>query len=113
MTRVPKLNVRLALEAPERQPDGLGGHKVVWAQLGWLWAGMNAGSGRQRFAEVGPESVVRWRITVRSALAGDPRRPVAGQRFRLNQRLFRIDAVAEQDPAGRWLTCFAQEEDQP
>ena len=32
----PRLNVRLALEAPERQSDGLGGYRVVWRQLGFL-----------------------------------------------------------------------------
>lgn len=109
---VPKLNVRLALEAPERQGDGLGGYQLVWRQLGWLWAEMKAGTGREQFAEVGPESVVAWRITVRGAAMGDPRRPAAGQRLKLNHRLFRIEAVAECDAAGRWLTCFAREEDQ-
>lgn len=107
----PRLNVRLVLEAPKRQGDGMGGHRVVWQPLGTLWAGMAAGSGRERFAEVGPESVVSWRITVRGAPSGDPRRPQAGQRLRLQDRLFRIEAVAERDPAGRWLTCFAKEED--
>ncbi|MDP5305655.1 head-tail adaptor protein [Paracoccus spongiarum] len=108
---VPRLNVRLALEAPERQGDGMGGHAVVWRRLGWLWGAMDAGAGRERFAEVGPESVVAWRITLRGAPAGDQRRPAAGQRLRLGARLFRIEAVAERDPEGRWLTCFAREED--
>lgn len=108
----PRLNVRLSLETPERQGDGMGGHAVIWRQLGWLWAEMDAGSGRERFAEVGPESVVAWRITVRGAPVGDPRRPAAGQRLRLGSRLFRIEAVAERDAQGRWLTCVAREEDQ-
>lgn len=102
--------VRLALEAPERRDDGAGGYRVHWQQLGWLWGGMKAGSGREQGAQVGPESVVRWRIVVRGAVAGDPRRPVAGQRFRLGARLFGIEAVAERDPTGRWLVCFATEE---
>lgn len=108
----PRLNVRLALEVPEREGDGIGGYRVVWRRLGFLWAEMDAGSGRQRFAEVGAESVVPWRITVRGAPAGDPRRPLPGQRMRMQARLFRIEAVAERDPEGLWLTCFAREEDQ-
>lgn len=108
---VPRLNTRLALEAPERQADGMGGYRVVWQRLGTLWAEMNAGSGRERFAEVGPESVVSWRITVRGAPSRDPRRPLPGQRLRLQDRLFRIEAVAERDAAGLWLTCFAKEEE--
>lgn len=106
----PGAMVRLALEAPLRVDDGAGGYRVTWRRLGWLWGAMDAGTGRERGAQVGPESVVRWRIAVRGAVAGDPRRPVAGQRFRLGARLFRIAAVAERDRAGRWLDCFATEE---
>ncbi|WP_372800033.1 head-tail adaptor protein [Paracoccus seriniphilus] len=102
--------IRLELEEAQRQDDGLGGYVVIWRRLGVLYGAMDSGSGRRRSAQVGPESVVSWRITVRGARAGDPRRPRAGQRFRLGQRLFRIDAVAEKDSAGRWLTCFATEE---
>ncbi|WCR09410.1 head-tail adaptor protein [Paracoccus stylophorae] len=107
----PRLNVPLGLETPERQGDGMGGHRIGWRQLGTIWAEMDAGSGRERLAQVGPESVVSWRITVRGAPAGDPRRPQAGQRLRLQDRLFRIEAVAERDLAGRWLVCFAKEEE--
>ena len=109
---VPRLNVRLDLERSDRQGDGMGGYRIVWQRIGSLWAEMKAGAGKERGAEVGPESVVSWRITVRGAKAGDPRRPAAGQRLRMGQRLFVIEAVAERDPGGRWLTCFAREEDQ-
>ena len=109
----PRLNVRLVLEAARREDDGGGGFAQVWRKAGTLWAEMRAGSGRERFGEVGPESVVPWRITVRGAPQGDPRRPVAGNRLRLGQRLFQINAVAERDAAGLWLTCIAQEENLP
>lgn len=102
--------VALELESPHRQADGLGGHVIIWQRLGILYGAMDSGSGRLRTAQVGPQSVVSWRISVRAAPAGNPRRPRAGQRFRLGQRLFAIEAVAEQDAAGRWLTCFANEE---
>lgn len=108
----PRLNVPLGLEAGQRQSDGMGGYRLVWQPLGVLWAEMSAGAGRERFGEVGAESVVPWRITVRAAPAGDPRRPAPGQRLRMGLRLFRIEAVAERDPDGRWLTCIAREEDQ-
>ena len=32
------------------------------------------------------------------------------QRLRHGNRLFQIEAVAERDPEGRYLTCFAYEE---
>ena len=108
----PRPRVRLVLEAPQRESDGLGGFRVVWRPRGVLWAEMASGAGRERGAEVGAESVVAWRITVRAARAGDPRRPAAGDRLRMGARLFRIDAVAEGDPAGMWLVCHAREEDQ-
>lgn len=109
---VPKLNVRLELEAPVREGDGMGGYRIVWRRLGLLWAEMKSAAGRERGAEVGPESVVSWRICVRGAKAGDPRRPAAGQRLRMGQRLFVVEAVAERDGGGLWLTCFAREEEQ-
>ena len=105
-----QLNVPLILETPERVADGIGGYRLVWRPLGQLWAGMRAGAGGERFAEVGAKSVVTWRITVRAALAGDPRRPRAEQRLRMGTRLFRIASVAEEGAGGRYLTCIATEE---
>lgn len=104
-------NIALTLEAPQRQSDGIGGYRIEWCVLGQIWGAMAASAGRVQSGEVGPQSVVGWRITVRAAPTGDPRRPVAGQRLRIGSRLFSIDAVAEADRAGRWLTCFAKEED--
>ena len=60
---VPRLNVRLDLERSDRQGDGMGGYRTVWQQIGSLWAEMKAGAGKERGAEVGPESVVSWRIS--------------------------------------------------
>lgn len=108
----PRLNVALLLEDSQRLSDGMGGHRLVWHALGQVWAAMDARSGRERAAGVGLVSVVQWRITLRAAPAGDPRRPRPGQRFRMGQRFFRIEAVAEADGAGRYLDCFAREEDQ-
>lgn len=109
---VPDLNVRFGLEMSERSPDGLGGHTTHWRHLGWLWGRMEARSGREQATGAGMISVVQWRIKTRAAPAGDLRRPRPGQRMRLGARLFLIEAVAESDAAGRFLNCFAREEDQ-
>ena len=106
----PRATVPLVLERPERVADSMGGYRVEWRPLGVLYAQMRAGSGAERQGEVGAESVVPWRITVRAARAGDPRRPSSGQRFRMGGRVFRIEAVAEADGAGLWLDCRAREE---
>lgn len=105
------MTTRLALEAPVRAPDGLGGFGTVWQHLGWLYAQMDARSGRETGTGVGPVSVVQWRITLRAAAVGDPRRPRPGQRFRMGTRLFLIGAVAEGDARGLTLDVFAREED--
>lgn len=106
----PRLDVALTLETPERVADGLGGFRLIWRMEGRLWAAMHAGAGRERLAEVGPKSTTAWRITLRAAPSGDPRRPRPDQRLRLGQRFFRILSVAESGAGGRYLVCHAQEE---
>ena len=110
----PRLSVPLVIESPVREPDGMGGYRLIWQDIGRIWAEMRSGAGGERSAEVGARSVVTWRIIVRAALAGDPRRPRPEQRLRMGDgpdaRRFRIEAVAESDPQGRWLTCIAKEE---
>lgn len=111
---VPRLTVPLVVEAPVREPDGMGGFQLSWQEVGRIWAEMRSGAGGERIAEVGAQSVVTWRITVRAAPVGDPCRPRPEQRLRLGEgataRRFRIEAVAESDPGGRWLVCVAREE---
>lgn len=110
MSRVPKLSLALVLEAPGRIEDGLGGHHLAWRALGQLWARIEPGNGRERLAQVGPESLVRLKVTTRAYPQGDVRRPVPGQRFRHGARIFPIEAVFECGADGRWLTCVLREE---
>ena len=93
-----------------RVPDGAGGHEEGWAVLGVLWGALRAGAGAAAGDPV-PFGRVAWRIVVRAAPTGSPERPVAGQRLRLGARVFSILAVAESDADGRYLTCFAREEE--
>lgn len=104
------LNRRLVLEAAERLPDGAGGYLESWAGLGQVWAQILPGSGGADGDGVVGTGAVPLRIVVRAAPVGAAARPAEGQRFRDGSRLFRILAVAEADPAGRYLTCFAREE---
>ena len=112
--RAPRLTVPLVIESPVRVPDGMGGFALSWQPVGQVWAEMRSGAGGEQLAEVGARSVVTWRITVRAALPGDPRRPRPEQRLRMGEdpdaRRFRIEAVAESDPQGCWLVCIAKEE---
>ena len=104
------LNRALTLETPVRTPDGAGGFARGWQPLGTIWAEVVARTGREREGDGGQMSLTGYRITVRAAPVGHTTRPRPDQRFREGSRVFRITAVAETDPRGRFLTCFAEEE---
>jgi head-tail adaptor len=101
---------RLVLEDPQEQEDGAGGHVESWTPLGVVWAEMQAQAGRTTAQEGGRLSLQRYRISLRAMPQGSRSRPRAGQRFRMGQRLFRIEAVSEADPEARYLTCQCLEE---
>ncbi|MBZ0124543.1 MAG: head-tail adaptor protein [Roseovarius sp.] len=108
-----RLNRRLVLEEPVRVSDGAGGFAESWAEVGKLWAAIRARTGRERAGGAVDLSATDYRIVVRAAPHGAPSRPVPGQRLRAGTRVFAIAAVAETDPQGRYLTCFATEEVAP
>jgi SPP1 family predicted phage head-tail adaptor len=109
VTRPVRLTRRLTLETREVAPDGSGGQVVSWRAEGELWAEVTARTGREVFAGARPVSRVTWRILVRSAPVGAVSRPRADQRLREGGRVFDILAVAEADPAGRYLEIVAEE----
>ena len=109
--RQPVLNRRLVLEARERVPDGAGGYSESWTALGSHWAEVTPYRGRAQEHDTLPASVVPVRIVVRAVVPGRPGRPRAEQRFRDGSEVFRIDSVAESDPAGRYLVCQAVREE--
>ncbi|MDT0683615.1 head-tail adaptor protein [Roseicyclus sp. F158] len=108
---MPRLNRSLVLEARERVPDGHGGVRSGWRALGSLWGQLKAGAARETGLGGLPGTRVQWRITVRGSPEGSLARPVAGQRFAMGARRFRIVAVAEADVEGRYLLCHASEEE--
>lgn len=108
--RPPRLNRLLILEAATRTADGSGGFRLGWAELGRLWARVTPGTGVERAGEFVRLASMPYEITVRAAPDGSSRRPRPEQRFRDGGRIYRILAVAEADPEGHYLTCFAREE---
>lgn len=106
----PNLSHALTLETPERVPDGAGGFATGWLSLGTLWAQIEARTGRETAQAGAQVSLVGYRITVRGAPFGSPARPRAEQRLRDGARIFNITAVAERNGDGRYLTCYAEEE---
>ena len=105
-----RLNRLLKLEDRQRVPDGAGGFSELWTELGEVWAEVSVRTGRGTEYGQLPTARTAYRIVVRGAPVGVPSRPVAGQRFREGTRLYQIEAVAERDPEGRYLICFATEE---
>lgn len=106
----PRLNRPLMLEVRQRSPDEAGGFIENWAARGTLWADLSARAGREAEGEATSVGRAAFRITVLAAPQGSPRRPQAGQRLRDGVRLFNILSVTEQDPGGRFLTCWTEEE---
>ncbi|ADO42300.1 head-tail adaptor protein [Ketogulonicigenium vulgare] len=106
--RPPRMNRALILQAPTRTPDGAGGYTQGWQTLGTLWAAVTPATGREAAALGAALARVPVRITLRAAPAGDPRRPIAGQRLTEGPRSFLILAV--QETSARLLTCIAEEE---
>lgn len=105
----PRLRRKLVLESRTATPDGMGGYVVNWTPLGSLWAEMAARTGREAVVSGRESQRQPWRIMVRGAPAGAASRPRPDQRFREGARVFNILSVAEADPAGRYLMCFAEE----
>lgn len=106
----PRLNRRLVLENPQRVSDGAGGFVESWVPLGVIWAQVTSRTGRETGLSGDAISAMNYKILIRGAPYGAPDRPKPEQRFREGARLFIIQAVAEDDIDGRYLTCFATEE---
>lgn len=109
--RAVNLNRLLVLESSDRVADGAGGFSELWSAVGSLWAEIAPGAGRDTGSVEVTFATVPYRITVRGAPQGSPRRPRVQQRFRDGARVFVILAVTERDGDGHYLMCFAREEE--
>ncbi|MGH1577210.1 head-tail adaptor protein [Planktotalea sp.] len=107
---VPNLNRALVLEERSEIADGAGGLRSTWSTLGTLWAEVRSFSGRESGGLGVSRSKLSLKITLRAAPQGSSMRPRPDQRLREGTRIYRITAVAEAQPVGRYLTCFATEE---
>lgn len=107
---LPCLNRALVLEERVDHADGAGGLRNSWNALGTLWAEVRSLSGRETGALGVARSKVGLKIKIRAMPQGSLMRPRPDQRFRDGARVFRITAVAEAEPVGRYLMCYANEE---
>ena len=109
MTAAIRLLRRLVLETAVRTPDGAGGYTSEWVPVGTLWADVTARTAREDLVSGAERPRVRYRILVRGAPVGTPRRPRFDQRLREGGRVFSILTVAECDQDGRYLEILAEE----
>ncbi|WP_163849677.1 head-tail adaptor protein [Pseudooceanicola aestuarii] len=107
---IPRLNRRLELQVPVRVADGAGGIVQSWAARGTHWAEITPRTARPM--EKGAAGIYRQglKITLRAVPHGSPGRPRPGHRFAEGARIYAVEGVAESDPDGRHLVCFAVEE---
>ena len=106
----PRLKSKLTLQERQRTPDGSGGFSETWVGLGELWGEVQARGVSDGGVSGGDSSRIRYRVTVRAAPDGDPRRPKVGQRLLRGSRAFAIDGVSERDADGLWLVLWTREE---
>ncbi|MCV6593737.1 MAG: head-tail adaptor protein [Silicimonas sp.] len=107
-----RLSRKLDLQALSRVADGAGGFSGDWQALGTLWAEVRPGRGRLEGGEGGARARASYEITLRAVPPGSPARPQPGQRLVETGRVYLIRAV-RQSSDSRYLTCFADEEEQP
>lgn len=105
-----RMNRALVLEQRDELADGAGGLRSTWNALGTLWGDIKSLSGRESGVLGIARSKVGLKITLRAAPQNSDMRPRPDQRFREGNRIYLISAVAEAEPAGRYLVCYASEE---
>ncbi|MDC7787594.1 phage head closure protein [Rhodoplanes sp. TEM] len=99
-----RLRRRLVLEAPAETADGAGGVLRTYAPVATLWAAVEPRSARAAVEADGDGAAITHRILLRAGPAIGTR-----HRFRLGTRVFRVLAVRDHDPAGRFLAIDAEE----
>jgi SPP1 family predicted phage head-tail adaptor len=104
MIAIARLRHRLMLEAPDAEPDGMGGVVRVWTSLGEVWAAIEPVSMHEALAADKRVGALTHRAVLRkrSDLTLD-------HRFTLGVRVFWIRALRE-TAEGRYLECLLAEE---
>jgi SPP1 family predicted phage head-tail adaptor len=103
-----RLRLRLVLERATRSANGAGGATLTWNEIATVAADMVPVKADEREVGAGLGDLTLQKIAIRKrddVLAGD--------RFRLSERLFRIRSVSDPDEDGRFLVCLCEEEGRP
>lgn len=104
------LRTPFVLEAPEDADDGAGGVRRTWSALGTIWGQLKPGGVRETISGEAGVGRTTHRVLFRGVSPAAPSRPTARHRLRLGARVFRVIAVHEADPAGKYLEARVIEE---
>jgi SPP1 family predicted phage head-tail adaptor len=103
-----RLRLRLVLERATPSADGAGGATLVWNEIATVAADVTPVSADERSVGEGLGDLTLQRIVIRKRAD-----ILAGDRFRLGARLFRIRSITDPAEDGRYLVCICEEEGQP
>jgi SPP1 family predicted phage head-tail adaptor len=103
-----RLRLQLELQKATATPDGAGGSTLAWATVATIAADMQPVKAGEHEVGEGLSDLTLQRIVIRHRSD-----VVAGDRFRLGERLFRIVGVTDPEEDGRYLVCLAEEERGP
>jgi len=105
VTEIGKLRHRLTLEAPDDEPDGMGGVVRLWTPLGAVWAAIEPVAASDAVVADKRVGALTHRIVLRHR---DDL--TLNHRFRLGSRIFVLRALRDRDEDGRFLECLVAEE---
>jgi SPP1 family predicted phage head-tail adaptor len=103
-----RLRLRLVLERAMKTADGAGGATLVWSEVATVAADVTPVSADERGIGEGFGDLMLHKIVIRNRAD-----ILAGDRFKLGERLFRIKGVTDPDEDGRYLVCICEEEGRP
>jgi head-tail adaptor len=97
MPALPQFDQPMVLEACKAVADGGGGHETVWHRVAVLWAELSPVAAREAVEGAALASSVTHRIRVRAVPRNSSLWPGPAHRLRLDDRVFDILGVAEED----------------
>jgi SPP1 family predicted phage head-tail adaptor len=98
------LDHRLTVEQMVQTPDGAGGYVLSWQTYLSVWGQIEPSGGRERLAAFALQSSVTHRVIIRRQTG-----VTNAMRVKAGGRLFKIRAVEDLGPRGRFLELLCEE----
>ena len=98
------LDHRLTIEQMAQTPDGAGGYALGWQTYLSVWGQIEPGGGREHLVAFALQSSVTYRVIIRRQIG-----VTTAMRVKAGARVFKILAVEDQGPRGRFLELLCEE----